>query len=173
MWGVLHEHMYSCVVRVVPLVGGPCSLCRRVERRSSGGRQNRRGCRSSASPPPVYPWSGETHYPATGSPGTHTHIHTRTHTHGTQAGRPELHAGANMCTCGHARTENTQGNAYTIERVIKLLVCTRRYVFTCFFYGLTLKHIQPHTLISIHACNSHNSIKLKKVDFSILEIMYK
>lgn len=36
---------------------------------------------------------------------TYTHTYTRTHTHRTQAGRPVLHAGANMCTCGHARTK--------------------------------------------------------------------
>lgn len=75
---VLWTCLYSCVFRVVPLAGGPCSLCRWAEERSSGGRQNRRGCRSSASPPLRYPWSGEIHCPTTGSPGTHTH--TRTHT---------------------------------------------------------------------------------------------
>lgn len=71
---------------VVPLVGGPCSLYRRAEERSSGGRQNRRGCRSSASPPPVYPWSEEKRCPATGSPGTHTHVHTHTDTYTRDAG---------------------------------------------------------------------------------------
>lgn len=76
---------------------------------------------------------------------SHTHVrtrdtnayaytHTHAHTQGTQAGRAELqrrrppkkkkknnktNKNKTMCTCGHARTENTQGNAYTIGRVIK------------------------------------------------------
>lgn len=52
----------------------------------------------------------------------HIHTHQDTYTQRTQAGRPELYAGANRCTCGHARTKNTQENAYNIEKVIKLTV---------------------------------------------------
>lgn len=58
---------------------------------------------------------------------THAHTHQDTYTQRTQAGRPELYAGANMCTCGHARTKNTQENAYNIEKVIKLTVYVHRH----------------------------------------------
>lgn len=83
------------------------------------------------------------------------HIHTYAHgtqTHGTQAGRAELHAGAkeNMCTCGHARTENTQGNAYTIGRVIKWHVCARKVMLHCFFF--LLSHTCTLTFIHKRCC---------------------
>ena len=118
---------YTHVYKVVPLVGGPCSLCRQVEERSSGGRQNRRGCRSSASPPLTYPWSGERRCPTTGSPGTHTHTYTHGHKH--TGRRPADQYCTQAQTCAHADMRgqrNTQGNAYIIVRVIKTPVWKRR-----------------------------------------------
>lgn len=163
---VLWTCLYSCVFRVVPLAGGPCSLCRWAEERSSGGRQNRRGCRSSASPPLRYPWSGEIHCPTTGSPGTHTHTRTRTHTTGTHTytdkyagdagGRQtRMHAGANMCTCGHARTKKHAGKCIHHRKGYKsahvhTLVCFCSFLILC-------AHTQTHTHVTHVHIHPHDS----------------
>lgn len=68
---------------------------------SSGGKRSRRGCRSSASPPPACPGSGGIRYPANDSPGTHVHTHQDTYAHRTQAGKrvERRRKHAHMRTC--------------------------------------------------------------------------
>lgn len=162
-------YMNVCVFMVVPRADDPCNFCRGVEEKHSGGKQNRRGCRSSASPPPVYPWLEGRRCPAIGSPGTRSHTHARTtthththhdrHTHGRTRDAGQQTSIARRCKHVHMRTcedREHAGKCINQSKGYTNVRCTQRYavklnVLTQKLYKTVHAHTCAHlTLIHVN-----------------------